>query len=231
MNSDSYKISVIIPVINEEKNLIKLFSNFVQKPEIEFIFVDGGSKDNTINLIKKAGFKVILSPILRRSYQMNLGAKKAQGKILLFLHGDTILPDDYDQVIINTVQKNNFITGAFKLKIDNQKPLFRFIEILVNWRSQYLSLPYGDQGIFIKKQVFESLKGYQDLAIMEDFELIKTVQKIGKIYIANASVITSARRWEKVGIFKTTLINQLIILGYYLKIKPEKLALFYRKIK
>jgi hypothetical protein len=66
---------------------------------------------------------------------------------------------------------------------------------------------------------------------MEDFELIKTVQKIGKIYIANASVITSARRWEKIGIFKTTLINQLIILGYYLKIKPEKLALFYRKIK
>jgi rSAM/selenodomain-associated transferase 2 len=231
MNSDIYKISVIIPVINEEKNLIKLFSNLAQKPEIEFIFVDGGSKDNTINLIKKAGFKVILSPILRRSYQMNLGAKKAQGKILLFLHGDTILPDDYDKVIINTVQKNNFITGAFKLKIDNQKPIFRLIETLVNWRSQYLSFPYGDQGIFIKKQVFESIKGYQDLAIMEDFELIKRIKKLGKIYIANASVITSARRWKKVGIVKTTLINQLIILGYYLKINPEKLALFYRKIK
>jgi glycosyltransferase involved in cell wall biosynthesis len=105
MNSNSYKISVIIPVINEEKNLIKLFSNLVQKPEIEFIFVDGGSNDNTVILIKKAGFKVILSPILRRSYQMNLGAKTAQGKILLFLHGDTILPDNYDKVIIDTVKK------------------------------------------------------------------------------------------------------------------------------
>lgn len=228
---DNYEITVIIPVINEEKNLIKLFSNLVQKPEIEFIFVDGGSNDNTVNLIKKAGFKVILSPILRRSYQMNLGAKKAQGKILLFLHGDTILPDNYDKVIIDTVQKNNFIAGAFKLKIDNQKPIFRLIEILVNWRSQYLSLPYGDQGIFIKKQIFESVKGYQDLAIMEDFDLIKRVKKLGKIYIVNASVITSARRWEKLGIIKTTLINQLIIMGYYLKIKPEKLALFYRKIK
>lgn len=228
---DNYEITVIIPVINEEKNLIKLFSNLVEKPEIEFIFVDGGSNDNTFNLIKKAGFKVILSPILRRSYQMNLGAKKAQGKILLFLHGDTILPDNYDQVIINTVQKNNFITGAFKLKIDNQKPIFRLIETLVHWRSQYLSSPYGDQGIFIKKQIFESVKGYQDLAIMEDFDLIKRVKKLGKIYIVNASVITSARRWEKVGIIKTTLINQLIIMGYYLKIKPEKLALFYRKIK
>lgn len=231
MNSDIYKISVIIPVINEEKNLIKLFSNLVQKQEIEFIFVDGGSNDNTVNLIKKAGFKVILSPILRRSYQMNLGAKKAQGKILLFLHGDTILPDNYDQVIINTVQKNNFIAGAFKLKIDNHKPLFRFIETLINWRSQYLSLPYGDQGIFIPKQIFDGINGYKDLAIMEDFDLIKRVKKIGKIYIVNASVITSARRWEKVGIVKTTLINQLIIMGYYLKIKPEKLALFYRKIK
>lgn len=228
---DNYEITVIIPVINEEKNLLKLFSNLIQKPEIEFIFVDGGSNDNTVNLIKKAGFKVILSPILRRSYQMNFGAKEAKGKILLFLHGDTILPDNYDEIIINTVEKYNFIVGAFKLKIDSQKPIFRLIETLVNWRSQYLSLPYGDQGIFIKKEIFESINGYEDLAIMEDFTLIKTVKKLGKIYITNASVVTSARRWEKLGIFKTTLINQLIIIGYSLKIKPEKLAIFYRRIK
>ncbi|MBL1209459.1 TIGR04283 family arsenosugar biosynthesis glycosyltransferase [Geminocystis sp. GBBB08] len=227
----NYKISVIIPVINEEKNLPTLLLNLQRKLDVEFIFVDGGSNDNTVNLIKNAGFKIILSPILRRSYQMNLGAKQAQSNILLFLHGDTILSNNYDETIINILEKNNFVAGAFKLKIDSQKPIFRVIETLVNWRSQYLLLPYGDQGIFIKKEIFESIKGYQDLAIMEDFDLIKRLKKKGKIYIANASVTTSARRWEKLGIFKTTLINQLVILGYYLKIKPEKLALFYRQIK
>ena len=164
------EISVVIPVINEEKNLIKILSSFEKNLEIEFIFVDGGSKDNTVNLIKKAGFKVILSPILRRSYQMNLGAKQAKGRVLLFLHGDTILPFNYQKIILNTVQKKQFIAGAFRFKIDNVKPLFRLLETLVNWRSQYLSLPYGDQGIFIKKEVFESIKGFSDIEIMEDFD-------------------------------------------------------------
>ncbi|WP_373480179.1 TIGR04283 family arsenosugar biosynthesis glycosyltransferase [Geminocystis sp.] len=225
------EISVVIPVINEEKNLIKILSSFEKNLEIEFIFVDGGSKDNTVNLIKKAGFKVILSPILRRSYQMNLGAKQAKGRVLLFLHGDTILPFNYKKIILNTLQKKQFIAGAFRLKIDNIKPLFRLLETLVNWRSQYLSLPYGDQGIFIKREVFESIKGFSDIEIMEDFELIKKVKKIGKIYITKEAVITSSRRWDKLGILKTTIINQIIIMGYYLKVNPEKLAIFYRQRK
>ncbi|BAQ60940.1 glycosyl transferase [Geminocystis sp. NIES-3708] len=227
---DNCEITVIIPVINEEKNLKKLFSHLIKKSSIELIFVDGGSNDNTVNLIKKAGFNVILSPILRRSYQMNLGGQKAKGNILLFLHGDTILPDNYDEIVIETVKKNNFIAGAFKLRIDSQKSIFRVLETFINWRSQYLSLPYGDQGIFIKKEIFDSINGFSDLEIMEDFAFIRTVKKIGKIYITNSSVITSARRWKKLGIFKTTLINQLIIIGYYLKINPEKLARFYRQI-
>jgi rSAM/selenodomain-associated transferase 2 len=227
----SLNLSVIIPVINEEKNLNKLLSNLQKSPDIEFIFVDGGSKDNTIQLIKSAGFKVILSPILRRSYQMNLGAENAQGKILLFLHGDTLLPQNYDQIINDIVNQNKFILGAFKLSIDSKKSIFRLLEITVNARSNYLSLPYGDQGIFIKKKVFEQLGKYKDIPLMEDFELVKKAQKYGKIYLAKSPVITSSRRWDNLGIIKTTLINQLIIIGYYLKISPEKLALFYGKVK
>lgn len=228
---DNYKISVIIPVINEEKNLIKLLSNINKKTHIEFIFVDGGSNDNTVNIIKKAGFQIILSSILRRSYQMNLGAKQAQGKILLFLHGDSLLPNNYDNIILNTVQQQKFIAGAFQLKINSEKSVFRFIETLVNWRSKYLSLPYGDQGIFITKEVFNKINGFPDIEIMEDFTLIKILQKLGKIYITNEAITTSARRWKKLGILKTTIINQLIIMGFYLKVKPKNLAHFYRQIK
>ncbi|BAQ66645.1 TIGR04283 family arsenosugar biosynthesis glycosyltransferase [Geminocystis sp. NIES-3709] len=225
------KISIIIPVINEEKNLIKILPNLENNSEIEFIFVDGGSQDNTVKLIKNEGFKVILSPILRRSYQMNLGAKNAQGEILLFLHGDTILPSKYQETIIKTVQQKNFILGAFQLNIDSNKPIFRFLEMIVNARSKYLSLPYGDQGIFLKKELFDKIRGYKDIPIMEDFELIKRLKNKGKIYITDSAVTTSSRRWNKLGIIKTTLINQLIIIGYYLQIKPEKLAIFYRQIK
>ncbi len=224
-------LSVIIPVINEEKNLIKILANLEKHPLIEFIFVDGGSQDNTVKLIKKANFKVILSPILRRSYQMNLGAENAQGKILLFLHGDTLLPQNYDQIINETINQKDFILGAFALNIDSKKSIFRLLEIMVNARSNYLSLPYGDQGIFIKKEVFEQLGKYKDIPLMEDFELVKKAQKQGKIYIAKSAVTTSSRRWDKLGIIKTTLINQLVILGYYLKISPQKLAIFYGRMK
>lgn len=224
-------LSVIIPVINEEKNLIKILPNFEKTTDIEVIFVDGGSQDNTIQLIKNAGFKVILSPILRRSYQMNLGAENAQGKILLFLHGDTLLPQNYHQIILEVINQKDFILGAFALNIDSKKSIFRLLEMIVNARSNYLSLPYGDQGIFLKKNMFEKLGQYPDISLMEDFELVKKAQKYGKIYLAKSAVITSSRRWDKLGIIKTTLINQLIIIGYYLKISPEKLALFYGSMK
>jgi len=229
--SRQFLISVIIPVINEEKILIKTIPLLQKYPQIEFIFVDGGSQDNTINLIHQGGFSCICSPLLRRGYQMNLGAKKAKGDILLFLHGDTILPDNFPEIIENLVNKKNFIAGAFLLKINSNKIVFRLLEILIKVRSHLLGLPYGDQGIFLKRETFEEIGGFADLAIMEDFELIKRLGKKGKIYIASEAVITSARRWEKLGIVKTTLINQLVIIGYYLGIKSEKLAQFYRQIK
>lgn len=225
------RISVIIPVINEEKILSKIINNLKSYPNIEVIFVDGGSKDKTINLIKKSGFKWVLSPILRRSYQMNLGAEFAQGDILLFLHSDTILPPKFTDLVNCVCEKKDFIAGAFYLKIASNKSIFRWLEILIKVRSHLFSLPYGDQGIFLTKETFTQLKGYRDLAIMEDFDIIQRLKKKGKIYLVKDAVITSARRWEKLGILQTTLINQIIIIGYYLGINSEKLAKIYRQYK
>lgn len=229
MNKNKPIISIIIPVVNEALNIDKYLSKFSNLLNTEIIFVDGGSEDNTVELIEKKGFNVIKSPVKMRSFQMNLGAKNAQGDTLLFLHGDSILPPHYLTSIKNILAEKNTIAGAFCLKIDSEKKVFRFIELMVNWRSHILELPYGDQGIFIKKAVFQEISGFKEMPIMEDFELVKRLQKLGKIRIASETIITSARRWQKLGIVKTTLINQLMIIGYYLNINPQKLANFYRR--
>jgi rSAM/selenodomain-associated transferase 2 len=223
------EISIIIPVLNEETFILKTLKNLRQNEAIEVIVVDGGSKDNTVQLVQNMGIKIIKLTQASRSLQMNQGALLATGNILLFLHADTILPQGYDELILNGFSNSKIVGGAFKLKIDLSLFSLRLIEILVNWRSQIFSIPYGDQGIFVKTSVFREIGGFTNLPIMEDFEFMQKLNKRGKIIIVSAKVVTSGRRWQKLGVVKTTLINQLIILGYYLGISPQKLVRWYRK--
>ncbi|XTZ20479.1 MAG: TIGR04283 family arsenosugar biosynthesis glycosyltransferase [cyanobacterium endosymbiont of Rhopalodia fuxianensis] len=222
------KISIIIPVLNEEIFIVKTLNNLQINEAIEVIVVDGGSKDNTVQLVRNMGVKIIQLTQASRSLQMNQGALLATGNILLFLHADTILPQGYDELILNSFSNSKIVGGAFKLKIDLSLFSLRLIEILVNWRSQIFSTPYGDQGIFVKTLVFQKIGGFTNFPIMEDFEFIQKLKKRGKIVIVSAKVVTSGRRWQKLGVVKTTLINQLIILGYYLGVPTEKLAQWYR---
>ena len=221
------KISIIIPVFNEAKILEKSLENLGTDGDIEVIVVDGGSTDATVKLAQKSPVKVIVSPHPGRACQMNLGAQMAQGEVLLFLHADTQLPPDYPQLILTSLSDNRAIAGAFYLTIASQERIFRLVEMGVNWRSRFLSLPYGDQAIFLKAKTFQEMGGYNNLPIMEDFDLIQRLKKLGKISIISTPVLTSARRWQRLGIFKTTLINQLIILGYWLGISPARLAHWY----
>lgn len=224
---EAIKLSVIIPVLNEEKTIAQTLEH-LQKTAVEIIIVDGGSTDNTVEIVQNMGIKTILSPEPGRSNQMNTGAKYAIGKVLLFLHADTQLPHNYLQYIEESLEKPNTIAGAFLLKIESQNPLLRIVEKGVNARSRLLQMPYGDQGIFLKKETFETIGGFPDIPLMEDFQLMLTLKKQGKIRLAKAPVITSARRWEKLGVIKTTLINQKVILGYFLGVSPEKLKQWYQ---
>jgi uncharacterized protein len=120
------------------------------------------------------------------------------------------------------------IAGAFTLKIDDPMLSLRWIERLVAWRSKWRQMPYGDQAIFLTAETFRSIGGFVEMPIMEDFELIKRLQRLGRIEILSASVITSARRWLQRGVWQTTLINQAIIIGYSIGISPDRLANWYR---
>ncbi|MGB5632698.1 MAG: TIGR04283 family arsenosugar biosynthesis glycosyltransferase [Waterburya sp.] len=221
-------ISIIIPVFNEAAIIKQTLVELKQYSGIEIIVVDGGSQDNTVAIAQQIATKVLTVLGKGRAGQMNAGADIAQGDLLLFLHADTQLPPGFIKLIIETLKQPKIIAGAFELAIDGSERSLRWVEILVKIRSHLLSLPYGDQAIFISKQAFFESGGFAEIPIMEDFEFIKRIKNIGRIAIAPAAVTTSGRRWQKLGVWQTTLINQFIIAGYYLGISPRKLGEFYR---
>jgi len=162
---------------------------------------------------------------------MNQGADQATGDVLVFLHADTRLPEKFENVTFNSFKQPKMVAGAFELRMDSPTPGLRLIERLANWRSRYLKMPYGDQAIFLSTKLFHELGGFSDIPIMEDFELIRRLQKKGTIILLPVPVFTSARRWQNFGILKTTLINQLVIAAYVMGIAPEVIARWYNRSK
>lgn len=229
-------ISIIIPVLNEAATIKETLTRIQNASDVEVIVVDGGSRDETVVIANH--LSKILAPSLPirvisaaagRASQMNAGAAAATSDILLFLHADTHLPTGFETLVRQALQNPGTIAGAFELRIDAQLRGLRLVEKMVNVRSHFFSMPYGDQAIFLKATIFHENSGFPDLPIMEDFELIRRLKRQGRITIVQAPVITSGRRWQKLGVVKTTMINQLIITGYFLGISPFKLVLWYRQ--
>lgn len=224
----SPNLSVIIPVLNEAEHLRATLHEVQQAIPKEIIVVDGGSQDQTLALVKSFSTVKVVSTFPGRAHQMNVGAQLATGEILLFLHGDTRLPKKYLEQV-QTILTSDVVAGAFELKINSSLRGLRLVERLVNWRSRYLQLPYGDQALFLRAALFRDLGGFKELPIMEDFELVSRLKKRGKIAIASTAVITSGRRWQKYGVWRTTLMNQVIIIAYRLGVAPSRLARWYRQ--
>jgi len=221
------KISIIIPVLNEASKIAKTITIAKSGKNVEILVVDGGSQDNTVEIVRALGLKVLFaSP--SRANQMNVGAKAATGEILLFLHADTLLPGKFAHNVRRVLCQPNTIAGAFALQIDGSLKGLRLVEKGVSLRSHFLSLPYGDQAIFVKTETFKALGGFPLLPIMEDFEFVLKLRNCGRIAIIPTPVITSSRRWQKLGVWQTTIMNQLAIAAYFLKIPPERIAQWYR---
>ena len=224
------KISIIIPVLNEAAIIEATLTPLQGGLNLEVIVVDGGSLDRTRALAESLGARVFEAPA-GRAHQMNVGAAAATGEILLFLHADTALPQGFETLARQVLLRPGVIAGAFALQINADLRGLRLIETLVNWRSRFLQTPYGDQAIFLPAKVFKQLGGFQEIPLMEDFEFVQRLKRIGRIAIAPASVITSGRRWQKIGVLRTTLINQLIVLAYFLGVSPNRLARWYSVVK
>ena len=223
-------ISVIIPAINEADNIANTIESIGPGDKKEVIVADGGSSDDTVLIAKSLG-AIVVNSSPPRARQMNQGAAGAVGDVLLFLHADTRLPEKFDELILQSLKRPDTVAGAFKLRIDSDIPVLRLIEHLANWRSRFLKTPYGDQAIFISSKLFHQVGGFPDIPIMEDFELVRKLKKKGEIVTLPVPVFTSPRRWQNIGILKTTLINQLVIATYFMGIAPEMIARWYRRSK
>jgi len=220
-------ISVIIPTLNEEKVLGKTLK-LLKDSGVEIVVSDGGSTDQTLHIAKSSGLHTIISSPAERSLQLNRGAEASKGDILLFLHADTLLPAHFTDHVTKTLETPGVAAGAFRLSIDDNRTVFRFIEAGANFRSSLLQMPYGDQALFMKRKIFRKIGGFPTMQIMEDFNLVRMLRKEGRIQTLHEQVITSARRWISQGPIKTTFKNQCMVAGYLLGVSPERLARFYR---
>ena len=223
-------ISIIIPCLNEEDNLAELLPKLSADPNLQVIVVDGGSSDNSCHIAEKAGCLVLQSP-RGRGRQMNTGVTAARFRQLLFLHADTRLPDDFEIAVNTALTQDGVAGGAFRLATDSSRFGLRLICFFANLRAKLFSLPYGDQAIFTTRSQFDAVSGYPEIEIMEDYVFIKKLGKRGKIKILQEKAVTSARRWENMGLLKTTIINQIMITGYWLGIRPHTLARVYQRLK
>jgi rSAM/selenodomain-associated transferase 2 len=205
-------ISVVIPALNESATICRSLSRLKDVDNLETVVVDGGSRDGTAALAAAYGARVVRTAA-GKAIQMNAGAAAATGDILVFLHADSVLPGDFHQQIVSALNKRNVAAGAFRLGIDSSHAAIQIIENMTYWRSRYLQLPYGDQALFMRKALFEEIGGFPEIPIMEDFILVRRLKRRGKIVIVPEPVITSARRWQHLGILRTWLINQLIVMA------------------
>jgi len=194
---------------------------------IEIIVVDGDPEKSTLQSIKDPDIIKIVSPA-GRGVQMNHGARAATADLLLFLHADTVLPENALKAILGISRDKGVAAGAFDLAIGDAHPAFRIIEKVATLRSRITRIPFGDQAVFFKSECFWALGGYKPIALMEDVDIMRRLKKKGyKIRFIADSVITSARRWKKEGLVYTTLRNWMLQLLFYFGVSPEKLKMYY----
>ncbi len=221
------RLSIILPVLDEASAIGARLGALqaLRAHGAELVVVDGGSQDGTLACCAGLADQVRVAA-RGRARQMNAGAAASSGDVLLFLHADTELPPQAFESIIAAID-DGAQWGRFDVRIDGAHPMLRVIERMMNWRSRLTGIATGDQAIFLRRDVFERIGGYEDISLMEDIRLSARLKRESAPACLAASVTTSARRWEKHGIWRTMLLMWRLRAAHFFGANPENLARQY----
>jgi len=219
-------ISVVIPVLNEEKTIGATLRALMALKPHEVIVVDGGSGDRTCEISTKAGGTVITCAP-GRARQMNCGAAQANGDILLFVHADTRLPSTAFADIVAALQDPRYLGGYFEVYLDCHHWMLKVIGAMINRRSRITRVGTGDQAIFVRREAFVRIGGYPEIPLMEDIAFCRALKRLGGIACLRTQVVTSACRWETEGVWRTVIKMWTLKLLYFAGVSPVKLKRFY----
>lgn len=224
--SPAAAISVVVPVLDEAVVLPATLVAARQAGVCELIVVDGGSRDTTVAAAQALADRVLAAPRGRAS-QMNAGAAAARGEVLLFLHADTRLPAGGAEAVRRALADARVVGGRFDVRLDAPGVAYRVIERLISLRSRLTRVASGDQGIFVRRRVFERLGGFPPLPLMEDLALARQLKHAGRVACLRDAVLTSARRWQRGGVVRTVVLMWGLRAAYYAGVSPERLARAY----
>jgi len=219
-------ISVIVPVLNEEKSIAATLEALQLLEPYEIIIVDGASSDRTRQIAARFRVKVISSE-RGRGRQMNRGAGEAGGDVLLFLHADTRLPATALNDIAEALHEPRYLGGRFDVELDGEHWLLPLLGRMISYRSRITKVGTGDQGIFVRREVFERMQGFPDIPLMEDIAFCRALKRMGELACLRSRVVTSARRWEVEGVWRTIVKMWTLKLLYFAGVSPARLKQFY----
>jgi len=218
-------VAVVIPALNEAAVLPATLAALGEAAEI--VVADGGSSDATVRIAEDAGATVVVAR--GRAAQQNAGAAATTAPMLLFLHADTRLPPGWADEVRRLLADERVALAAFRLAIDGPTPAERLIAAGANLRSLLWGVPYGDQALALRRTTFAALGGFPDQPIMEDWALARAALARGRITLSPLAVVTSPRRWRRLGPVRTLAVNQAMLLGARMGVPWDRLAAFYRK--
>jgi rSAM/selenodomain-associated transferase 2 len=225
------RLSIVIPVRNEAAMIAAALQRLtaLRHRGVEVIVVDGGSQDETVAIAAPLADRVLNSPP-GRALQMNAGASVASGDTLLFLHADTRLPDDAFVAIARALTSRSAQWGRFDVHIEGHSRWLRVVAAMMNWRSRWSGIATGDQAIFVRTATFAAVRGYPDIALMEDIELSKTLKLLAAPVCLRERVVTSGRRWDQHGVWRTITLMWWLRFLYFVGVSPARLvSIYYRR--